>query len=65
MTDVHFPSFDEHARQQRERELEKTPAERLAWLWQARLFALALEKTAKRNVGEDEPENRCDDGADE
>ncbi len=54
MSDFRFPSFDEHAKQQRERELAKTPAERLAWLWQARLFALSLAAYARASAPRDE-----------
>ncbi len=46
MNEFRLPSFDQHAEQQRERELAKTPAEGLAWLWQALLFALSLQAHA-------------------
>lgn len=58
MNDFRFPTFEEHAREQRARERQKTPAERLAWLWEAKMVAQTLvqaEKVAPSGSGKSEP----------
>lgn len=47
MNDFRFPTFEDHARAQREREQRKTPAERLAWLWEAKMLARTLAQATK------------------
>lgn len=47
MNDFRFPTFEDHARAQRERERRKTPAERLAWLWEAKMLARTLAQATK------------------
>lgn len=51
-------SFEAHRRAQLERWARTTPAERLAWLWQAKVFAsraLGAASRAGRDTAEEPP----------
>ncbi len=47
--------WEEHRDEQRRARLALTPEERLAWLWQAKLFAAAAREAANRRRAERKP----------